>query len=93
MAFTTGQKWGVAIVAILAIIIIVYFLYKSLPSASEEGQTSTTTTTTPGLLSFAGGFINQIKDFFGKDEPYVTVACDPSRPGYNVDGLYDNNCQ
>lgn len=95
MAMQSSRKWIIAIVAIIIILVIVYLIYKS--TNEEPSQVSTTTTTTsPGLLgatTFAGigAFLSNL--FGGNSQPYQTTGCDPSRPGYNLDGLYDNNCQ
>lgn len=96
MALSKKHKWIIAIVAIIILLIIAYFIYKQSSKQDVTVQSTTTTTTSPGLLgatTFAGigAFLSNI--FGGKPKTYQTTACDPSRPGYNVDGLYDNNCQ
>lgn len=98
MALKTSHKWIIAVGAIIALALAAWFLYKSLPSQQTQGAPPVdTTTTNPGLAQaiagFFGGGWGGIKNLFGGGKPYQTAYCDPANPGYNSDGLYDNNCQ
>lgn len=86
-------------VGILALLGLAYLIYKlaqpaDVPVVNPDG---TTTTTKPGILdTLTKQYCNLFpssKICGGSGNQYVTTGCDPERPGYNLDGLYDNNCQ
>lgn len=96
MALQTSHKWMIAIFAIIVLLVIAWFVYKSIPKSQGGGAPPVDTThTNPGLLELASGFLGGawIKNIFGKHDTYQTTGCDPNNPGFNLDGLYDNNCQ
>ena len=98
MALEQKHKWIIVIFAILILLVIAYFIWKAIPSESGGGAPPVSTTVTnPGLIGAVSGVFckafPKLCGLAGGGGNYQTTGCDPDRPGYNTDGLYDNNCQ
>lgn len=85
---TKGKIIALIVVGIILLIVIVV-IAKNIQTKVETTQGGTTNSVTKGLADI----FDWATGLFKKDDPYVTTGCDPNKPGYNLDGLYDNNCQ
>lgn len=99
MALQTSHKWMIVIGAIIVLALIAYLIYRLIPKSEGGGAPPVdTVNTNPGVLTalqqaYCKLFPNSKICGGQGNNNYVTSGCDPNRPGYNNDGLYDNNCQ
>lgn len=102
MAMQTSHKWMIIIGAIIVLGIIAYLIYRAIPKSGPPVVVPPgSTTTNPGILDTVQTAYCKIfpKSKLcggpGKDggvDPCATVTCNPNRPGWDMNGLYDNCC-
>lgn len=83
-----GQIIALVVVGIILLVVII-IIAKNIQTKTETTGGGSSSVAIKGLA----GIYDIFTGFFKPKKPYVTTGCDPNRPGYNLDGLYDNNCQ